>query len=126
MEMTDYCFSFFRKPIQNIEPMRAIGIVDAYRYIIGHYAQPQTENLRQMQSSPEAKRYKATHFDYCTFSGLFRKRNEKELIMHSGLMCLDLEEKKNKKSAVYFPGNSLCLFPAMAIYIQVFFRRPSL
>ena len=24
MEMTDYCFSFFRKPIQNIEPMRAI------------------------------------------------------------------------------------------------------
>ena len=84
MEMTDYCFSFFRKPIQNIEPMRAIGIVDAYRYIIGHYAQPQTENLRQMQSSPEAKRYKATHFDYCTFSGLFRKRNEKELIMQIG------------------------------------------
>lgn len=65
----------------NIEPMRAIGIVDVYRYVIGHYAQPQTENLRQMQSSPEAKRYKATHFDYCTFSGLFRKRNEKELIM---------------------------------------------
>ncbi len=27
-ETTDYCFSFFRKPIQNIEPMRAIGIVD--------------------------------------------------------------------------------------------------
>lgn len=45
METTDYCFSFFRKPIQNIEPMRAIGIVDVYRYVIGHYAQPQTENL---------------------------------------------------------------------------------
>ena len=87
METTDYCFSFFRKPIQNIKPIRAVGIVDVYRYIIGHYAQPQTENLRLMQSSPEAKRYKATHFDYCTFSGLFRKRNEKELIMHSGLMC---------------------------------------
>ena len=85
MEMTDYCFSFFRKPIQNIEPMRAVGIVDVYRYIIGHYAQPQTEALRLMLSSPEAKRYKATHFDYCTFSGLFRKRNEKELIMHSPL-----------------------------------------
>lgn len=95
METTDYCFSFFRKPIQNIEPMRAIGIVDVYRYVIGHYAQPQTENLRQMQSSPEAKRYKATHFDYCTFSGLFRKRNEKELIMHSGLMCLDFDHVDN-------------------------------
>ena len=33
METTDYCFSFFRKPIQNIEPMRAIGIVDVYRYV---------------------------------------------------------------------------------------------
>ena len=95
METTDYCFSFFRKPIQNIEPIRAVGIVDVYRYIIGHYAQPQTENLRQMQSSPEAKRYKTTHFDYCTFSGLFRKRNEKELIMHSGLMCLDFDHVEN-------------------------------
>lgn len=91
METTGYCFLFFRKPIQNIEPIRAVGIVDVYRYIIGHYAQPQTEVLRSMVSSSEAKRYKATHFDYCTFSGLFRKRNEKELIMHSGLMCLDFE-----------------------------------
>jgi len=44
MEYTDYCFSFFRKPIQNIEPLRAIGIVDVYRYVVGHYAQPQTES----------------------------------------------------------------------------------
>ena len=66
-----------------------------YRYIIGHYAQPQTEALRLMLSSSEAKRYKATHFDYCTFSGLFRKRNEKELIMHSGLMCLDFDHVDN-------------------------------
>ncbi|MCM1311928.1 MAG: virulence protein E [Bacteroides sp.] len=85
------CFSFFRKPIQNVEPSRAIGIVDAYRYIIGHYAKQQTDNLRSMQSSSDAKRYKAAHFDYCTFSGLFRKRNEKDLIMHSGLMCLDFD-----------------------------------
>ena len=35
METTDYCFSFFRKPIQNIEPMRAIGIVDVYRCFFG-------------------------------------------------------------------------------------------
>ena len=58
METTDYCFSFFRKPIQNIEPIRAVGIVDVYRYVIGHYAQPQTESLRSMLSSPESKRYK--------------------------------------------------------------------
>lgn len=67
METTDYCFSFFRKPIQNIEPIRAVGIVDMYRYIIGHYAQPQTEALRLMQPSPEATRYKATHLTIVLF-----------------------------------------------------------
>ena len=48
-----------------------------------------------MQSPAEAKMYKATHFDYCTFSGLFRKRSEKELIMHSGLICLDFDHVDN-------------------------------
>ena len=95
MEETDYCFSFFRKPIQNIEPLRAIGIVDVYRYVVGHYAQPQTETLRSMTSPADVKKYKASHFDYCTFSGLFRKRNEKELITHSGLMCLDFDHVEN-------------------------------
>ena len=55
MEETDYCFSFFRKPIQNIEPLRAIGIVDVYRYVVGHYAQAQTETLRSMTSPTDVK-----------------------------------------------------------------------
>ena len=93
MEYTDYCFSFFRKPIQNIEPLRAIGVVDVYRYVVGHYAQPQTETLRSMTSPADVKKYKASHFDYCTFSGLFRKRNEKELIMHSGLWIIPVDLK---------------------------------
>ena len=119
MGTADYCFSFFRKPIQNIEPIRAVGIVDVYRYITGHYAQPQTEALRLMATSPEAKRYKATHFDYCTFSGLFRKRNERELIMHSGLMCLDfdhvediMELKQKLLNHEYFDTELLFVSPS--------------
>ena len=111
--------SFFRKPIQNIEPIRAVGIVDVYRYITGHYAQPQTEALRLMLTSPEAKRYKTTHFDYCTFSGLFGKRNEKELIMHSGLMCLDfdhvediMELKQKLLNHEYFDTELLFVSPS--------------
>ena len=88
-------FSFYRKPIQNIEPCRAITVVDVYRYLVGHYAKPQTDALRSLTSPSEAKKYKATHFDYCTFSGLFRKRNEKELIQHSGLLCLDFDHVGN-------------------------------
>lgn len=50
MEMTeDYQFSFFRKPIHNTEPIRAVGIVDIYRYIVGHYAEPQTKALRMLE-----------------------------------------------------------------------------
>ena len=88
-------FSFFRKPIQNTEPYRAITVVDVYSYVVGHYAKQQTETLRTMPSSSEAKKFKATHFDYCTFSGLFRRRNEKELLQHSGLMCLDFDHVGN-------------------------------
>lgn len=95
MEQNDYQFSFFRKTIQNTEPLRAVGIVDIYRYIVGHYAEPQTTALRALTDKEEAKRYKATHFDFCTFSGLFRKRNEKELLMHSGLMCIDFDHVKD-------------------------------
>ncbi len=95
MEQTVYQFSFFRKPIQNTEPLRAVGIVDIYRYIVGHYAEPQTTALRVLTDKEEAKRYKAAHFDFCTFSGLFRKRNEKELLMHSGLMCIDFDHVKD-------------------------------
>lgn len=54
-------FSFFRKPIQNTEPYRAITVVDVYRYVVGHYAKQQTETLRAMPSSSEAKKFKATH-----------------------------------------------------------------
>lgn len=33
-----HSFSFYRKPIQNIEPCRAVTIVDVYRYLVGNYA----------------------------------------------------------------------------------------
>ncbi|SUV70719.1 VirE N-terminal domain [Bacteroides pyogenes] len=95
METIDYCFSFFRKPIQNIEPIRAVGIVDVYRLSSGIMPNHKPKTCGRCSLYPEAKKYKATHFDYCTFSGLFRKRNEKELIMHSGLMCLDFDHVEN-------------------------------
>lgn len=87
----DYQFSFFRKPIHNTEPIRAVGIVDIYRYIVGHYAEPQTKALRMLEDRKEAKLYKTANFDFCCFSGLFRKRCERELLMHSGLMCIDFD-----------------------------------
>ena len=39
-------FSFFLKPIHNIEPYRAITVVDVYRYVTGHYAKKQSQYLQ--------------------------------------------------------------------------------
>lgn len=120
MEMTeDYQFSFFRKPIHNTEPIRAVGIVDIYRYIVGHYAEPQTKALRMLEDRKEAKRYKTANFDFCCFSGLFRKRCERELLMHSGLMCIDFDHvadlaklKKQLLGNEYFDTELLFVSPS--------------
>ena len=43
-----HSFSFFRRPIRNIEPLRCIDIPDIYRYIVRPYAKQQTETLRSI------------------------------------------------------------------------------
>ena len=54
MEITDtFQFSFFRKPIQNTEPLRAVGIIDIYRYIVGHYAMLPTAALRNLTNKAD-------------------------------------------------------------------------
>lgn len=84
-------FSFFEMPIQNTRPLRAITPPDIYRYIVGNYAKPQTEKLRSIKDKDEARRYKATHFDYCTFSGLFDSRSKSDLTLRSNLLCMDFD-----------------------------------
>ena len=69
-------FSFFKRPISNIMPYRAIGLTDVYRYVKGNYAKSRTEKLRSITDPKDRKLYKANNFDYCTFSGLFGKRGE--------------------------------------------------
>ena len=59
-----YTFSFFRAPICNTVPDVAFSILDAYRYITEPIAKEQTEHLRAITLSDDAKRYKADHFVY--------------------------------------------------------------
>ena len=86
-----YTFSFFSGPIQNTVPEVAFSILDAYRYITEPIAKERTEQLRAMTSQDEARRFKSQHFDYCTFSGLFKYRSSSQLIQHSGLICVDFD-----------------------------------
>ena len=87
-------FSFFRAPIKNTKPCRTISVLDAYTYIIGDTAATRTAALREILSHPgtgDPKVFKATNFDYCTFSGTFTARGDKNLIEHSGLLCVDFD-----------------------------------
>ncbi len=92
-------FSFFKSPITNTKPYKAISPGDAYNYIVGDIAKERTERLRHLladtlhetsrQQNPRV--FKATNFDYCTFSGIFQSRSDKALIRHSGLLCVDFD-----------------------------------
>lgn len=84
-------FSFFRAPISNTKPHKAVSLADAYNYIVGDYAKDRTEKLRAFGDAKQARTFKAANFDYCTFSGTFTTRNDKALIRHSGLLCVDFD-----------------------------------
>ncbi len=84
-------FSFFKAPVSNIFPAKEITLLDAYELIkFGKYSLI-TNQLRVTPIKDEARKFKASQFDYVTFSGTFSKRNDKELINHSGLLAVDFD-----------------------------------
>jgi hypothetical protein len=91
-------FSFFKAPISNTHPYKAISLPDAFRYIVGNYAKQRTEKLRAFSDPRKARIFKAANFDYCTFSGTFTSRSDKALIRHSGLLCLDFDHLNNVRT----------------------------
>lgn len=84
-------FSYFSKPITNVLPHRTITLQEVYYLIKGDAFATHTSTLRTLLCVKSAKAYKAFNFDYVTFSGTFTKRNNADLVQHSGLMALDFD-----------------------------------
>jgi len=100
-------FSFFKSPITNTTPHSQTTLRQVYNAIKGNYYKARTEKLRSLLTSPLScgegsgvrsgegqvvrQKFKAANFDYCTFSGTFTSRNDKALIKHSGLLCIDFD-----------------------------------
>ena len=91
-------FSFFRRPVQNLNPCATWTLEDAWRYITGSEAAEATEQLRSLTNKDEQRKFKSTHFYYVTFSGTFKKRGKGQLIHHSGLLCLDFDNVSDVES----------------------------
>jgi hypothetical protein len=84
-------FSFFRHPVRNTIPEREISLVEVFELIKNNEYKQNTENLRQFSNKEQARKYKAEYFDYVTFSGLFSKRGDNNLLKHSGLITIDFD-----------------------------------
>jgi hypothetical protein len=93
-----YLFSYFRKPIQNTIARAHVGLHLVYNLIRGGAFSKPTLALRGMKDADQAREYKASQFDYCTFSGVFTRRDSKCLKQHSGLLCLDFDHLDDPKA----------------------------
>lgn len=84
-------FSLFNAPITNKYPSAEVHLKDIFDYITSCQAAGATETLRTITDRTMARAYKSTHFSYATFSGIFRSRADRELVRHSGLICIDFD-----------------------------------
>jgi hypothetical protein len=83
--------SYFKMPIQNTKPNARVGLPLVYNLIRGDVFKKPTLELRALEDENQIRNFKASNFDYVTFSGLFSRRNGKCLLRHSGLLCLDFD-----------------------------------
>jgi hypothetical protein len=88
-------FSYFRAPISNVNPLKEISLLKTYNLIKGNDLEKVTSTLRRIADKTEARKFKASNFDYVTFSGLFSKRNDNSLKRHSNLITIDLDHLEN-------------------------------
>ena len=84
-------FSYYKCPVTNTIPYCEANIFEVYMVIKSDSYKEQTEKLRSISDYEHARKYKAKHFDYVTFSGTFTKRNENSLVQHSGLITIDFD-----------------------------------
>jgi hypothetical protein len=118
-------FSFFKAPVSNTKPHKAVTLLQIYNAIKGNYYKERTEKLRAISDVQQARKFKAANFDYCTFSGTFTSRNNKALIKHSGLLCLDFDHLSSVELSCKREqnSNSFEVLPSAADNIQMLFNR---
>lgn len=90
--------SFFKAPVMNVIPANDLKLSEIYDLITTNTYEAVTSHLRAITDLKEKRKYKAMHFDYVTFSGTFKKRNDDDLIKHSLLMTIDLDHLENLDS----------------------------
>lgn len=89
--------SFFKAPVRNVFPTETLRLHQIHALITSDKYKTITEDLRAITDVKEARKYKANNFDYVTFSGIFEKRNDNNLLQHSNLLTIDFDHLENLK-----------------------------
>ncbi len=89
--------SFYRAPISNCKPEKEMSLREIHDFIKNGRSGIVIK-LRGIKDEKEARTYKASKFDHCTFSGIFTHRKEDGLVQHSGLLCLDFDHLDDVES----------------------------
>lgn len=112
-------FSFYKAPIRNVFPEKTIKLYEVYNLIVGDTYKKTTDEYRLINDVKKKRIYKANYFDYVTFSGIFTKRNDKELKKHSSLITIDFDHLPNIKTVkeqllqdAYFDSEMLFISPS--------------
>lgn len=85
--------SFFRRPIRNKWPTaEPVTLAWVYNYLCSPTAIPETYELQRIENHEEARAWKQEHFDYVTPSGVFSYCSDQNLVLHSQLLCIDLDD----------------------------------
>lgn len=87
--------SFFEAPISNVKPSMSITLKEVLELIKSDIYKSRTFKLRAIEEANQAKEYKASNFDYVTFSGVFTSRSNNALQSTSGLLVIDLDNLPN-------------------------------
>lgn len=83
-------FSYYKPPITNKFPERAITLKEAARIITANKGIKKIVDRVREADGDKAKEIKK-ELPYVTFSGIFEKRLNEKLQQHSGLLCMDVD-----------------------------------
>ena len=94
--------SFFRRPITNKRPeAEPMTLAEVYDYVHGLKVMPETVFLRSLETHNEARAYKGNNFDYVTPSGVFSYCADQNLVEHSQLLCMDLDDLGSRTEELF-------------------------
>ena len=84
--------SFFKKPITNKIPLMTVNLFQVYQAICSDYYKAVIIQLRAIDDKEEQRKFKGKFLDYITPSGTFKYDDDRSLIKHSGILCVDLDD----------------------------------